>query len=67
MRLDLKFKCFKSVADFGSNIPQDDGAPELPLRLHGGAHPGGVAHVHQPLHLLLDEQEGQIRLHGRHG
>ena len=32
-----------------------------------GAHPGGVAHVHQPLHLLLDEQEGQIRLHGRHG
>ena len=65
--LDLRFKYSKSVTDSGSDFSQDDGAPELPVRVHGGAHPGGVAHVHQPLHLLLDEQEGQIRIHGRHG
>ncbi len=41
-----------------------DRYPTLPLHLHGGAHPGRLPHLHQPRRLLLDEQEGQIRLHG---
>ena len=48
----------------GLGDAHDADGPVLPLRVHGRPHPGRVPHLHEPIHLLLDEQEGQIRLHG---
>ena len=63
--LNPLFFCSFKGPGFDSALP--DGQSLVPLRVHGGSHAGRLPHLHQPGHLLLDEQTCQIRLHGHCG